>query len=383
MVCVCAFETMWNLKDLSSKIQESIRRMSSIVDSGTGDSHQKRVLLLRERLKVFNGESQILHEFLQKPMEMPAIDSVEQCKDYEVKRCEEYTPIGHLNTMYCHFYRVTMTSDNKQRLYARLFLLNEPQYEHFSNHFSQCALKIWKYLSEKAEISVHIVRLVEVFQCGVHLFATQRRFDQSCSLAHKLWNYSQLPTHSIKDWIVQLASAVDAMNLCGVAHRFIRLENILITIENRIKLTGFDYACVFWDGQQPILQRRGLSIEHDPALLDHLPPECFAPEYDASDVDVWSIGVIMCLLLARNNPIDINEPNMIGQWKFSWERRILADEIRFLLDDVFKLADKRITAMDLKNDHRLLQKKASKPVNVSEYYRIDIQKVSSNDWLTG
>ena len=121
-------------------------------------------------------------------------------------------------------------------------------------------------------------------------------------------------------------------------------------------------------------------------MLDHLAPECFAQQYDGSGVDCWSLGTIVCLLLTGNTPFVVpssvdckeSEYDLVIQWKCSEERRMLPDEMRSLLDNVFTEAHDRIHAWEICKDIRLtVDAKEFVNKKATPYYRIDLATVSS------
>ena len=263
--------------------------------------------------------------------------------------------------MFCRFFPFKQMQEQDKCYYAQM---------------TDISLKILRYLGQNEAISNYIVRLFEIYKRDNSLYIFHKRFEVKCSLAHKIWNFEDLALSLVKKWIVQLADAAEMLNVSGVAHRLIRCENVLITLDNRIKLTCFDMACLYWNSEEKkvIMQKKGLPGEWDPYWLSHLPPECFNMEYDASDLDVWSIGVIACLLITRNNPFNIQKNDFVAQWNGCWERRILPEEVRTLLDDIFQTANKRMMLFDLKNDIRLTE--TNTKIQARRYYRIDVIKVS-------
>src|SRR5699024_75282 len=196
----------------------------------------------------------------------------------------------------------------------------------------------------------------------------------------------------VKQVVSQLASAIEHINLHGVAHRFVRPENVLWSTSNSmVKLTSFDMACLYWDTNHKCAfpsPKKGLPIEGIPVnLLDHLPPEAFVDNYDCSMVDAWSIGTLTCSLLTNENPFQVKmgpDSDLVGaklnQWKQFDQKRIIPCEIRSLLEDIFVEADARMTIFDIIKDKRLnpeLNSDAFIRSKPPAYYRIDVQKVKS------
>ena len=120
-----------------------------------------------------------------------------------------------------------------------------------------------------------------------------------------LWNYMQRNAHLSEDEakiIKQVCEAVKFMHEKKIAHLDLKLENILININNRaIKLCDFVRA-FDWDG------KRGRMV--DEMIGRRISREYRAPEvankeeYRADKLDQWSVGVILYYLLVGSFPHD-------------------------------------------------------------------------------
>ena len=94
--------------------------------------------------------------------------------------------------------------------------------------------------------------------------------------------------------------------------------------------------------------------------------------------------MLICLLITGNTPFETPDsstetvPEHITAWKRSKERRLLPEELRSLLDDIFVQADSRICAWEVAKDFRLACKSTQEFTrkNLPQYYRIDLDQVS-------
>ncbi|KAI9469078.1 MAG: kinase-like domain-containing protein [Benjaminiella poitrasii] len=115
-------------------------------------------------------------------------------------------------------------------------------------------------------------------------------------------NGSYIYERIVKRFICELIDVVSWLHDRNIAHRDIKLENILISFDEEnnphIKLTDFGLACVV-DPKNPLLYNRCGSIEY-------VSPEMYQSEngFDGRACDVWSIGVIMYGLLVGRLPFN-------------------------------------------------------------------------------
>lgn len=119
-------------------------------------------------------------------------------------------------------------------------------------------------------------------------------------------------------YFLQLISGVSFMHSKGVAHRDLKPENILLSETGDLKIADFGMATMFeYKGQKktsatmcgspPYIAPEVLAS----ARTDKKSPD--ATKYSADQVDIWSCGVILFVLLVGNTPWD--EPTS-GSWEF-------------------------------------------------------------------
>lgn len=153
----------------------------------------------------------------------------------------------------------------------------------------------------------------------------------------------------------QIATALYYLHCFGVAHRDLKPENILMASEDD------DADCKIVDfGLSKIIGPNESSL--DPfGTLSYVAPEVLLQKPYGKEVDLWSLGVITYLLLARVLPFDDEDDKEIA-------RQTIQDAPDFSFDPWDKVSPE---AIDLVN--KLLEKNRSK--------RPSLEEVLKNKWF--
>ncbi|KAG2220002.1 hypothetical protein INT45_010370 [Circinella minor] len=108
----------------------------------------------------------------------------------------------------------------------------------------------------------------------------------------------------------QLLDGVEYLHSIGIAHRDLKLDNIVLDERGIVKLIDFGCATVF---KYPYDKNVHASVSgSDP----YIAPEQFTQrEYDARKADVWSCAVIYICMIIRRFPWRIAVPNKDGAFK--------------------------------------------------------------------
>eukprot|EP00048_Salpingoeca_helianthica_P001868 m.52382 g.52382 ORF g.52382 m.52382 type:complete len:495 (-) comp11769_c0_seq2:314-1798(-) len=143
---------------------------------------------------------------------------------------------------------------------------------------------------------VNLCRVAWILETSsrVYLFL---EYAEGGSLLDQLRRRGRLPETDARTLFVQLTSAVHYCHQQGVIHRNIKLQNVLVTNKNIVKLTSFGFANEF--------SRRRLlaTIQESPHFVA---PEILLGTIDQSAqpsrVDMWSIGVVLYAMLSGRLP---------------------------------------------------------------------------------
>ena len=112
----------------------------------------------------------------------------------------------------------------------------------------------------------------------------------------------------------QVFDGLAYMHHKSIAHRDLKLENILVNHNNLPKLADFSFS-VYFDGQTLCTNHCGSIPYFAPELLSNDP-------YNPLLSDVWSIGVCLFIITNDNFPFRLNddramlEAQLKGNWKF-------------------------------------------------------------------
>ncbi|KAH0552300.1 maternal embryonic leucine zipper kinase-like [Cotesia glomerata] len=151
----------------------------------------------------------------------------------------------------------------------------------------------------KTLLHQHICRLYQTIETSTHYFM----IIEYCSggeLFDHIVEKNRLTEHESRKFFRQIVSAVAYLHSLGFAHRDLKPENVLLDKEQNLKLIDF-----------------GLCAKPKGGMQTHLLTSCGSPTYAApelilgkkylgSEVDIWSMGVLLYALLCGFLPFDDN-----------------------------------------------------------------------------
>lgn len=130
----------------------------------------------------------------------------------------------------------------------------------------------------------------------------------------------------------QLLDAVDYMHRAGVVHRDLKLDNVMMDCDGKIKIIDLGLAC-YWDASTRHTRFCGSP--------DYAAPELFlGQEYVGPELDVWSLGVILFILVTGVLPF--NDSNCVCKLQYQWPplRKMSTSLIR-VVDKMFQFSSSR------------------------------------------
>jgi serine/threonine protein kinase len=176
----------------------------------------------------------------------------------------------------------------------------------------KCAFKIKKGKDRsertRTEIKVlkklkhpNIIQLKGTFEDSETIFLVLEYIPgKDCSKFFK----TVLPSKAqVKFIMKQLVEAVMYCHQQGIVHRDIKLENILIDHDYKIKLTDFGLCGIKTNSDDIFSQSLG--------TVRYTAPEMLAGNGYNESIDIWGIGVVLFTLLTGSYPFDASEKENI------------------------------------------------------------------------
>jgi protein-serine/threonine kinase len=192
----------------------------------------------------------------------------------------------------------------------------------------------------------------------------------------------------------QLIQGVYYLHVNGIAHRDIKLENLLITKDSKLKITDFGVSEVFC-GTHPGLREAGGQCGRNmggeirlcsPGICGSEPyiaPEVLAKKesYDPRALDVWSSAIVMIYLTfggaiwSRAEPGELHYDKLVTGWN-KWYAKHPESDASISDSDYPKCY-----ALDVGMSPPALRRLVLQMLNPEPSKRIGIDEVINNRWL--
>ena len=138
-----------------------------------------------------------------------------------------------------------------------------------------------------------IVKIVEAFKSSKQVHIVLEYF-KGMALAHflKMRTGKRIPEDDAKVVFGQIVQAVSYLHEEGIAHRDIKLDNILVNPEMQVKIIDFGFSSF-----------NELASKSFCGTPNYMAPEIIMrKEYVPAKVDVWALGVVLFVMLSGTFP---------------------------------------------------------------------------------
>ncbi|KAJ1719085.1 hypothetical protein LPJ53_006087, partial [Coemansia erecta] len=141
----------------------------------------------------------------------------------------------------------------------------------------------------------NIVRLYDVMLMPKYTMIVMD-YNSGGELLHYVRRRGRLHENEARVFFRQIVSAMDYLHRNCIIHRDLKMENIMLDHENRIRIIDFGFANVFsWDKLMNTFCGSPL----------YIPPEIVRGiRYTGPEVDIWSMGVLLYFMLCGCMPFE-------------------------------------------------------------------------------
>ena len=144
----------------------------------------------------------------------------------------------------------------------------------------------------------NIIKLYNIVQTEKHLFLVQE-YASGHELLKYLESKENLSENEVCKFYQQIISGIEYLHEIGIAHRDLKLENILLTNKfNDIKIIDFGLSNIYDKESGELLHSScGSPCYAAPEMIKGI-------EYEGVNTDIWSSGIILYLMLCKSFPFD-------------------------------------------------------------------------------
>ena len=216
------------------------------------------------------------------------------------------------------------------------------------NSYSKSQIKYEIKLLKKLRNYKNIVKIYETFETNKYFCIVMENIIGG-NLLNCINKMTKLSENQAKNIFYQLITTLEYIHSLGIVHRDIKPDNILLDLNNNIKLCDFGVALQTNTENFYINDKVGTPAFVAPEILSN-------NYYDPFKTDIWSAGVVLYSILAGIFPFRGNNEAELN-------KRIL---------------NGKFPNIDVSNDCMDLLKKI---LNVNPNERITIKEIKNHSWL--
>ncbi|PYH99472.1 serine/threonine protein kinase [Aspergillus ellipticus CBS 707.79] len=175
----------------------------------------------------------------------------------------------------------------------------------------------------------NIVNLVHSFETDAHMYLVLEYCANGDLYEAIRLNRGPLETEHVRDFMLQLISAVEFVHANGLYHRDIKPENIFLTQDGSMKLGDFGLVSSdAWCHEACVGSDRYMAPEqYDPSTVGYSPAKA----------DIWAIGICLLNVLFARNPFATPTESDILFADYVRDRQSLFDIFPNMSQDTFEI----------------------------------------------
>ncbi|KAK4580167.1 cAMP-dependent protein kinase catalytic subunit [Recurvomyces mirabilis] len=188
-------------------------------------------------------------------------------------------------------------------------------------------------LAIHSHLSTHpnIVNLVHDFDTDNHQYMVLELCSNGDLYEAIRVGRGPLETGHVRDFMLELVSAIDHLHTNGVYHRDIKPENIFLTANGTMKLGDFGLATTdTWSTEFAVGSDRYMAPEQFDASV-------YGYGYSPASADVWAIGIVLLNVLFQRNPFATPTPKDPLFADFARDRQSLFDVFPNMSQDTYNV----------------------------------------------
>lgn len=175
----------------------------------------------------------------------------------------------------------------------------------------------------------NIVNLIHHFETDAHMYLVLEYCTNGDLYEAIRLNRGPLETEHVREFMLQLVSAVEFMHENGLYHRDIKPENIFLTQDGSMKL-----------GDLGLVTRDAWSYEASVGSDRYMAPEQYDPAthgYSPAKADIWAIGICLLNVLFARNPFATPTESDVLFADYVRDRQSLFDIFTNMSQDTFEI----------------------------------------------
>ena len=265
------------------------------------------------------------------------------CSYLEKRGYKEVFLIGSGNYSRVYFANYVVSKKKGKEVAIKVIDLKTSE-EYYRKDFLPQEIKIIRELKHK-----NIIKIYEILQAENKIYMIME-YAKNKTLLDWLQKFGTLTENIAHPMFKQILEAIDFMHNRLIAHRDLKIENILLNANNNPLISDFSFA-VFVNPKNPL-------SETFCGTLPYFPPEILQTQpYNPLISDIWSLGICFYIMLNDGLPFKLEDKRLMlcqqltKDWKFRSKINISEDLKSMIRKMLEPDTSTRITSSQLIRDN--------------------------------